>query len=544
MHHHSSAHSTQRGMDRRAFVKGAAAVAALSTTGGVSAPALAQWDRSKTLKFVPQVALTALDPSFSTAAVTAQHGYHVFDTLYGLDANLKVRPQMVEGHEVSSNGLEWIITLREGLFFHDGEPVRARDCVASIRRWLAKDAFAKDLSKVLDAIEAPDDRNLRIRLKSPFPLLPLAFGKIGSIVLFIMPERLANTDPARPIPEIIGSGPYQFAADEFVLGSKAVYKKFHKYVPRHENPAATSGGKVAHFERVEWHMLPDPSTAGAALQAGEVDWWEQVHPDLAPLLNNNRDIEVRRLDEYGHIPFLRFNSTIPPFNNPATRRAIVGMVNQSEYMSAIIGGDTSLFSDCHSFYPCGTDYGRPSQPDPMASVNLDAVKESLKAAGYQGEKVVVVNAADHPTLGPLGQITHDLLKKVGMNADIAETDWGSVLARVQNRGPVEKGGWNIYHSAWGGLSCIHPPTNAAMRGLGGAGWSGWYESAEMELLNTKWLESTGDGDRREIAARMQALAFKEAPSIPLGQFYTNTAYRRSLTGIVGPRAVPWGVKRV
>lgn len=511
---------------------------------GISTPALAQWDRSKTLKFVPQAALTTLDPSFSTAAVTAQHGYHVYDTLYGLDADLKVRPQMAEGHDVSANGLEWTIKLREGLFFHDGEPVRAQDCAASIRRWISKDAFAKDFARSLDSVDASADRTLRIRLKKPFPLLPLAFAKIAPTVLFIMPERLANTDPARQVPEMIGSGPYRFAADEFVLGSKAVYKKFDKYLPRQEAPEGTSGGKVAHFERVEWHILPDPSTAGAALQAGEVDWWDQVHADLAPLLKSNRNIEIRRLDNYGFIPFLRFNSTIPPFNNPAIRRAIVGMVNQSEYMAAITGGDTSLFTECHSYFPCGTEYGQASKPDPMASVNFDAVKAQIKAAGYQGEKVIVVNPADFPTLGPLGQVTHELLKKVGMNADIIEADWGSVLARVQNRETVDKGGWNVYHSWWGGLSCVYPPSNAAIRGLGRAGWSGWYESAEMEALNSKWLGSVSDADRLQIVVEMQQLAFKDAPSIPLGQFYMNTGYRRSLTGIIGPRPVPWNVRRV
>lgn len=532
-------------MNRRSFVKASLTLsAAPALTSSLAAPSLAQSGGAKVLKFVPQTALTILDPSFTAAAVTSQHGYHVFDTLYGLDSNLKVRPQMAAGHEVSEDGLTWVITLRDGLRFHDGEPVRARDCVASIRRWMARDVFAKDFAKTMDAVEAPEDRKLRIKLKRPFPLLPLAFAKIAPTVLFIMPERLANIEPSRQISEIIGSGPYRFVADELVVGSRVVYQKFDKYVPREEAAEGTSGGKVAYFDRIEWAVMPDASTAAAALQAGEIDWWDQVHPDLAPLLKGNKDIEVRRLDPYGFIPYMRFNSTIAPFNNPALRNALTGIVDQQDYMASITGGDASMYTECHSFFPCGTPYGRPSVTDPLAKVDFEAVKQRLKAAGYNGEKVVIVNPADFPTLAPLGQITHELLKKVGMNVEIVETDWGSVLARVQSREIVEKGGWNIYHSWWGGLNVIYPPTNAALRGLGKSGWTGWYESAEMEALNSGWLDSSSDADRLTIASQMQALAFRDTPSIPLGQFYMDTAYRRSLTGIIGPRPVPWNVRRV
>ncbi len=508
-------------------------------------PALAQSTRAKTLRFVPQAALAVLDPSFSTASVTSQHGFHIFDTLYGLDDKMQPRPQMAEGHVVSDDGLTWTIRLREGLMFHDGEPVRARDCVASLKRWMVKDPFAKDLARSLNEIDAPDDRTVRVRLKRRFPLLPLALAKLSPFVPFIYPERNASIDPSKPITEMIGSGPYRFVAGEHVPGSKVSYQKFDRYNPRQELPQGTTGGKIAHFERVEWTVLPDAATAAGALQAGEIDWWDQVHPDLTEVIRSDKNIVVSRLDPFGSMPFMRFNSLNSPFANPALRRAISKAVNQDDYLIAITGGDKSRYSECHSFFPCVEGLGRPIEKESAkGKVDLAAVKAEIAAAGYNGEKIVIINPADFPTIAPLGHITHELLKSLGMNVELIDTDWGSTLARVQNRGPVDKGGWSIYHTWWRGLSIFMPATNNTLRGLGTNGWTGWYESKAIEDLNDRWLTSESEDERRTVMQQMETIAFNDAPSVPLGQFFIDTAYRNTITGLLGPNPVPWNVKRV
>ncbi|MGO4740320.1 ABC transporter substrate-binding protein [Bosea sp. 2KB_26] len=524
--------------DRRSFVAGALASA-------LPMPALAQSARSQTLRFVPQAALAVLDPSFSTAAVTSQHGFHVFDTLYGLDDHMQPQPQMAEGHSVSDDGLTWAIRLREGLLFHDGEPVLARDCVASIKRWMVKDLFGKDLSRFVNSIETADDRTFRFRLKRRFPLLPLALAKMSPFVPFIFPERLAAIDPSKPITEMIGSGPYRFIAREHVPGSRVVYQKFEQYRPRQEAPQGTSGGKVVHLPRVEWTVLPDAATAAAALQAGEVDWWDQVHPDLSELVRRDKNITVSRLDPFGSIPFMRFNSTIPPFNNPALRRIILKAVKQTDYLIAITGGDKNRYGECESFFPCGKGYEYLSGgPQAQNRIDTRAAKAELATEGYNGEKIVIVNPADFPTIAPLGHITYELLKSMDMNVELIDTDWGSTLARVQNRGPADKGGWNVYHTWWGGLSIMIPPTNNTLRGLGANGWTGWYESKDVEDLNDRWLTSDSEDERKNIVQKMQSIAFRDSPSIPLGQFFIDTAYRRNLTGILRPRPVSWNIRRV
>src|SRR2546422_253125 len=96
-----------------------------------------------TLKVIPQASLRVLDPIWTTAYLTRNHGYLVYDTLFALDANFKVQPQMVDTWTMTDNGLTYTFTLRRGLKFHDGAPVTSRDVIASIKRWGARDLFGQ-----------------------------------------------------------------------------------------------------------------------------------------------------------------------------------------------------------------------------------------------------------------------------------------------------------------------------------------------------------------------------------------------------------------
>ena len=330
----------------------------------LAAPALAQNRRAETLRFVPQSNLTTLDPILTTAGITLNHGYAVFDTLYGTDQNFQPVPQMADGHEVSDDGRTWLIHLRDGLRFHDGTPVLAADCAASLQRWTRRDTFGQTVGAAVETWDAKDDRTLRVRLKRPFPRLLSALAFVGPIAAFIMPARLAQTDPYKPIPELVGSGPFRFVPGEFVSGSRVVYTKFDGYVPRKEPPFLNSGGKVARFERIEWQVIPDSATAASALRNGEVDWWEFADADLVPQLAGSRMVKVQDYDPLGFMAFLRFNSSIPPFDNPRLKQAVLAAVDQSQYMPLITGGDATAWRTAYSMFPVGlpfvTEVGAPT----------------------------------------------------------------------------------------------------------------------------------------------------------------------------------------
>ena len=334
-------------MKRRDLFKAAAA--------GLAMPSISRAQGSRTLRFIPQADLSILDPHLNTAYVTRNHGFMVYDTLYGLNGKYQVSGQMVAGHVVGDDGKRWTLTLRDGLRWHDGEPVLARDCVASIKRWGAKDTFGQTLLAATDELSAPDDRTILFRLKRPFPLLPDAFAKSGVYMPAMMPERLAKTDPSTPVTEIIGSGPFIWQADERVPGARAVWRRNERYVPVPTGtPDYLAGPKIVHLDRVVWTTTPDPATAAAALQAGETDWWEYAAADLLPLLRRNDKLVTRVQDPAGQAGLLRMNWLQPPFDNPAIRRVVLNAVIQSDFMTAMLGDDRTLWHDKQGVFTLGT----------------------------------------------------------------------------------------------------------------------------------------------------------------------------------------------
>lgn len=512
----------------------------------LAAPRLAAGRGARVLKFVPQSDLGIADPVFSAAYVTRNHALMVFDTLYGMDAAHRVHPQMAEGHAVEDDGLLWTIRLREGLRWHDGEPVLARDAVASIRRWAARDGIGGSLLAATDELAAVDDRTLRFRLKRRFPLLTYALGKAGSPVCAIMPERIAGTDPHRQITELVGSGPFRFNAAERIAGARLVYDRNPDYRPREGGgePSFTAGPKHVHFDRVEWHVMPDPSTAAAALRAGEVDWWEAPTFDLLPPLLRDRRVRVWVPDPTGYVGVMRFNHLQPPFADPALRRALLPAVRQADFMEAVAGAVPEGWRDGVGVFAPGTplanDEGLAALTGPR---DLDAARRAVQAAGYRGGRVVVLSPSDFPNLKALGDIGADLLQRIGFNVDHQTTDWGTMRQRLAKRDPVEAGGWSVFHTYWSGLDQLDPAVHQYIRGNGAAGGTGWPTSPRLEALRDEWLLAETDADRLRLARAIQAQVFEDVPYIPLGQMLSRTAHRQDLTGMLGGFALFWNLRR-
>lgn len=527
---------------RRSLLAGAAAA---PMAASLSAPSIAQGVRP--LRFIPQANLTVLDPVVTTAAVTQNHGYYIYDTLYAVGADQVPKPQMAEGHTISDDKRTVRIRLREGLRFHDGEPVLARDAAASLARWAKRDVFGQIADTRVDSWGVADDRTIEIKLKRPFALLLDAIAKPTANVGLVMPERIARTDPFTPVTETIGSGPYQFVRDEFVPGSRVVYRKNERYVPRQEAPEWQTGGKVAHFERIEWTIIPDPATASAALQNNEVDWWEQPLVDLLPTLQRVRGMTIAPLDQTNYLGIIRFNHLQPPFNNLKLRQAVQMAVNQEDYMQANVGSDRSLWSTNYSLFTKGLplyDESGPGAARMMAPRNLDAARAAVRESGYNGEKIVIINPTDFATIAPLGRVTHDLFRRLGLNSDLVETDWGTVVQRRASKEPVDRGGWSVFHTWWPGISLITPVANNLLRGAGNAGgWFGWFENAKNEALLQEWVEAPNPAEAKRIALAMNVEAMEQVSTVPLGLFQIRTAYR-GLTGVLpGTAPYPWNVRR-
>ena len=536
-------------MQRRDLMTGAAAVAAAPMLAPLAAPARAQ--QARLLRYVPHANLPNIDPFTNTAYMARDHAFLVFDQLYGMDEQFRPQPQMVEGHVVENDGLLWRFTLREGQRFHDGTPVRGRDVIASIRRWGARDAFGQALLARVAEMTEPSDRVFQIRLNRPFPKMIDAFAKVTTSCLFIMPERLGNVDPSTNITEAIGSGPYRFRREEWVPGSRVVYERYGDYAPRQEQPSMTSGGKVTHFDRVEWHIMPDPATASAALQAGEIDWWEQPTADLFPLFMRGaaaRNITVDMINNTGLIGIFRPNHLTAPFNNPAVRRAVLTAVNQMDFMTAVIGdagipGRANLRRE-------GIGYFAPEGPS-ASNVGLDRLRKSidaaraeLQAAGAMGSRLLLMNATDLASINAASMVGADLFRRMGFNVDFASTDWGTMVARRASRNQIDQGGWSGFFTFWAGVDHWNPASHAAIRGHGTQSWPGWPTSPALEAQRDAWFDAPNDAAALAATTEMQRLAFDEVPYVPVGMYYQPTAYRRNLTGILkGQPPLFWNIRR-
>ena len=497
-----------------------------------------------TLRFIAQSDLRVIDPVWTTAVITRNHGYLVYDTLFGIDRNFAPQPQMVEAWRVSDDKLSYTFTLRGGLRFHDGAPVRSADCIASLERWSQRDPLGQRLSELVVAYQAVDDRSFVITLRRPFPLMLAALSRVSGNVPFIMPERIARTDANVQIKDATGSGPFKFVKEEWEPGHKVVYVKNPDYVPRAEPANWAAGGKVVRVDRVEWLYIPDPATALAAFLRGEADWWENPPPDYYPTLEADRRTRLVQNSPLGQGAIIRFNQLLPPFDNPKMRQAVLAAVDQREYMAAL-AGETKYWRTCFSFFSCDGAMATEAGAGPLKQPrDLDKARRLIKEAGYNGERIVLMTPSDFPTINALSLVTDDLLRRLGLNVDLQASDWGTLVARRASKEPVGKGGWNIFHTTFPGVDLLDPAVNVPLRANGAGAWFGWPSDPVLEKLRDAWLDTADPAEQKRLAGEIQARAFDMIPYIPAGEYSYRTAFHDNLDGVnVGPALFMWNVSK-
>jgi peptide/nickel transport system substrate-binding protein len=502
-------------------------------------------DQPKVLRFVPYTDIAALDPVASGAGIVRMFGYLVYDTLYGFDDRAQPRPQMVDSHTTSADGLLHTFKLRSGLKWHDGTPVKASDCVMSLRRWGKRDGFGVMLMNATESMEAVDAQTFTIRLKTPFPLIERALAKLSSVPAFMMPERLAKVDATTPLTEVMGSGPYKFERTAWKPGNRLVFTRNENYVPRAEPPNNSAGGKVAKFDRVEWHILPDAVTAGQALVNNEVDWVQTPSSDVLEILAASPGVQVKQVDPNGYQLQFRPNFQAPPFNNVKARQALAYAVEQSQYLSAI-AGDKKYWRVCQSFFSCGTPYESTVGAGSIGKTkDIAKARQLLKEAGYKGEKVIVLDAVDVQSMHTAAAILAEDLKAIGMNVELQSMNFPTALQRVSNRDQALQGNWGVFLTYTLVADTLAPTTNVLMR-AGGFEDSvvGWPKDEPTQRMRAEFLTAKTEVERKQITDRLNARAYDQVLYLPVGQYVQPTAYRSNVSGIV-PASIPffWNVEK-
>ncbi len=485
--------------------------------------------QTKTLRFVAHADLKIIDPTFTTAYISRNFGYMVYDTLFAQDATGAPKPQMVEKWTTSKDGKQWSFTLRPGLKFSDGKPVTAADCVASIQRWSARDSIGRAMTKAGGQWKVVDADTFTLTLDQPFGLVLDGLAKPSGFPPVILPERLAKAPATSPLTEVVGSGPFIFKRDEWVPGSKAVFVKSPTYVGRKEPPSGLSGNKTAHIDRVEWLYLPDSNSATAALKNGEVDMLEQVPPDYITPLRSDPNVRIGGGGSYQG--FVVFNELFPPFNNAKARQAVLHAINQEKYVAAMGYPLDMRMTYCATWFICGGPNQTDAGAEPFRRPDVARAKVLLAESGYKGEKVVVLVPTDITYLNAAALVTVQTLKSIGMNVDAQTSDWATITGRRAKKEAPESGGWNVYVTVAGEFDVNSPMANAYLSAACGNSLPGWPCDQKLDELRTEWVSATVPARRKDALEQFQRRAFEAVPYAYFGQYSPAYAARKSVKNL-------------
>jgi peptide/nickel transport system substrate-binding protein len=513
---------TRRRVLQRAAAFGAIALPVLGGSRTTGAADLAA------LKVIPEVDLKILDPVWTTATVTSTHSLLVYDTLFGMDRKQQVHPQMVEKFGRDEDGLTWHFTLRDGLGWHDGTPVTAKDCVASIRRWAARFGLATTMMQRTERLDAVDDKSFILKLKEPFGPVPETLGNPTQIC-FIMRQKDAETDPFAQVKTAVGSGPFTFLPDEWVPGAKVAYRRNAAYKPRDGVPDGYAGAKIAHIDRVEWTVIPEAGTAAAALMTGEMDYWTNPAADNLTQLRANANVQIGLLDPLGWQLHVRFNSLAKPFDNAKMRQAIQMLVatQQQDYLNAT-GYTGELGKACLAPFICGSPNESEAGLDRFRKYDPERIKALLKEGGYTGQSVVLMDPTDQAHLHMVAQVLNEHMKGVGINVDLQSMDWSTLVSRRAVKDPPPaQGGWHIFPTAWPSSAMMNPVVNAPLdTNCDGKNWFGWPCDEELVKARLGYLAAKNDEERHKAIDAIQMRYLEAAPYAYPGQFFPPVAYRK------------------
>jgi peptide/nickel transport system substrate-binding protein len=500
--------------------------------------------QEKVLRAVMHADVRVIDPVWTTQTIANIHGALVYDTLFGNDADQKPQPQMVGKYEVSADRLNYSFTLRDGLKFHDGSPVTTKDVIASLKRWGAKDGVGQRLMGYVTEMKAVDDKTFTMSLKEPYGMVLESLGKSGSSIAAIMREKDAQTDPQQQVKESIGSGPYIFAKDQWVPGSKAVYLKNKDYIPRTEAPSSFAGGKIPGVDRIELIWISDPQTAMSALINGEIDFYEAPNNDFLPLLEKAKGVKLLKTGKIDSTQgMIRLNHLVPPFNNIKMRQAMYYLVNQEDYLRAIVG-DPKYYKVCPGLLTCGGPYENDGGTQWMKEYNPKKAGQLMKEAGYKGEPITVLAATDHNTITPATQVLIEAMREAGLNVDVQSMDWGSVVSRRAKKEPPAQGGWNAMITSWAAADILNPVSTAFLNASCDKAPFGWPCDAEMEKLRDQYAKESDPAKQKQIALDLQKYWVDHPTYAPLGQWYQPIALRMEIDGMmIAPAAVFWNMTK-
>jgi peptide/nickel transport system substrate-binding protein len=506
---------------------------------------VAPFASAQTFKVVMHSDVKATDPVWSGAYITRNFGYMIYDTLFAVDEKLQIKPQMVDKWSTSADGLVWSFTLRDGLEFNDGTPVTSEDCIASLKRWSARDSMGQKLAQSVAEYKAIDAKTFQIVLKEKFGPMLEALGKPSVVVPFIWPKKAAEAQDAfTQSDSVVGSGPFVFNKAEWKPGEKLVFVKNHKYKPRPEPMSGLAGGKVVSLDRVEWIWIPDADTQLNALLKGEIDMIESVDYDHLSVLEKDKNVRIIASKTSNQYVF-RANWLQPPFNNVKVRQAAAYALNQEEFLQANIG-DKRYYKVCKALFTCGTPLASDVAMENVLNGNAQKAREMLKEAGYDGTLIVMPQPTDLNVIKQLPIVAKAQLERAGFKVEVQATDWTTMVNRlVTKKGPPSEGGWNSFATSWTQVDILDPLMTPYLAATCDKARAGWPCDEKMEALRDKYVRATTPAEKKAAAEEVQRLFVEIVTHVHLGEWTAVSAVRANVQtpSVPPPVTVLWGVSK-
>jgi peptide/nickel transport system substrate-binding protein len=516
----------------------------LASVAALAAAFAAPFASAQTLKVVMHSDLKVLDPIWSGAYIVRNHGYMLYDTLFAMDEQFQIKPQMVDTWSTSDDGLTWTFKLRDGLEWHDGTPVTAEDCIASLKRWAVRDSMGLKLSQSLQDYKVVDPKTFQLVFKEKFGPVLESLGKPSVVVPFMMPKRIAETDPYKQIEDYTGSGPFILKKDEWKPGEKTVYLKNPKYKPRPEPASGLAGGKVVNLDRVEWVWIQDTETQVNALLKGEIDMIESVNYDTLPVLEKDKSVRVIKGQTSNQYVF-RMNWLIPPFNNVKIRQAAMVALSQEEFLQANIG-DKRFYKVCKALFTCDTPLASEVGMENFLNGNAQKAREMLKEAGYDGMVIVMPQPTDLNVIKQLPIVAKAQLERAGFKVEVQATDWTTMVNRlVTKKGPPSEGGWNSFATSWTQVDILDPLMTPYLAATCDKARAGWPCDEKMEALRDKYVRAATPAEKKAAAEEVQRHFAEIVTHVPLGEWVGVSAVRSNIETRPVPPPVTafWGVTK-
>ena len=453
-----------------------------------------------------------LDAHLTTAVITYNIMWHVYETLYTLDRNFEPAPMLADGHVVSDEGRRYTITLRRGVKFHTGKELTAADVVASLTRWGRLHTAGKAIWKSVEALEARDPYTVVVYVKAPTGSLLYA---LASTYAAIYPKDVVDAAGDSPVKTLVGTGPFRFV--EHKPDRHIRLARFKDYVARTEPPNGFGGKRTAWVDEIDFLPTPDLSVRTAGLETGDYHFADQIKQDQYERLSKIPALELSII-KFGFWPDAVLNHKQGPMTNKKLRQAMLAALDPEPILAAAIGNkefyrlDGAIFQKELPWYTTAALEGYNQK-------NKDKARRLLKEAGYAGQPVRWLTTQEYDYMYKSALVARQQLEEVGFKIDLQVVDWATL---VQRRAKPEL--FDVFST--GHPVSFDPALSTPLQ----CDWPGWWCHEEKERLLAELTRETDSRKRKAIVERIQLIFYDDVGRIKLGDVFIFRAARRDLRG--------------